>query len=120
MSRIDNKTISKKHTSALFNVVNMVLEKNITNLEQIVKLRLIIPAASGAVNLLQSFPRRERHLVGCDADDGPILLVKLVNVDSPESLDFFPLEDQGGEFGHCRSWDFTQWRCEASNQVDGK
>lgn len=87
-------------------------------LEQIVELCLVVAAASGAVNLFQCLPGRERDLVWGDANHRPILLVKLVDVDRSQSLDLFPFEKQGSESGYCRAWNLAQGRSEASEQVD--
>lgn len=78
------------------------------DLEEVIKLGLVISTPTGAIDLLERSRRGEGHLIGADTDDGTILLMEVVNVHGPVGVEFMPFQDQRSEVGDGRAGDLEE------------
>lgn len=103
------------HISALHTVLPPAIDA-----EEVVEFSLVITTPARAIYLLESRWRGEGDLAGRNADHGPVLLVKAVDVHGPISVEFVPLEHQRCQVGHGRAGDFGEGRGEADKEADGE
>ncbi len=98
-----------KHGAVSESVLRRLTQPEIASLpstiypKHVVEFRLVVAAATRAVNLLDGRPRRKGGLVRRHPHHRPVLAVQCVDVYGPGRVDLVPLQPQRRVLGDCRS-----------------